>query len=58
MRRFYQELTRFETHTPGFHFHFVTAREMVNLVHAAEDGKQGSPADWLDYCHARPPVFG
>ncbi len=58
MRRFYQELTRFETHTPGFHFHFVTAREMVNLVHAAEDGKQGSPADWLDYCHARPPVLG
>jgi hypothetical protein len=56
--RFYEELAGFSKATPGFHHHFVTAREMTNLVHAAEDGKNGSPADWLDYCHGRPPVKG
>jgi hypothetical protein len=57
-RRFYEELAGFSKTTPGFHHHFVTAREMTNLVHAAEDGKNGSPADWLDYCHGRPPLQG
>lgn len=30
-------------------FHYVTAREMANLVHAAEDGKTGDPAKYFDY---------
>lgn len=53
--RFYEELSAFAKATPGFHHHYVTAREMTNLVHAAEDGKTGSPADWLDYRYAKPP---
>ncbi|MCB1233076.1 MAG: hypothetical protein KDN19_22725, partial [Verrucomicrobiae bacterium] len=34
-------------------FHYVTAREMANLVHAAEDGVSGEPAKYLDYCFRR-----
>ena len=33
----------------NFHYHYVTAREMYNLVKAAEDGWGGSVADALDY---------
>jgi len=58
MRRFYADLAAMAKSMPGFHYHFVTARELTNLVHAAEDGKTGSPAEWLDYLHARPPVLG
>jgi hypothetical protein len=29
--------------------HFVTAREMVNIILAACDGKEGNPADYRDY---------
>lgn len=57
MRRFYQDLAAMAAATPGFHYHFVTARELTNLIHAAEDGKAGSPAEWRDYLHARPPVL-
>lgn len=57
-RRFYQGLAALAKSLPGFHYHFVTAREMVNLVHAAEDGHTGSPAEWLDHRYAPPPVHG
>jgi hypothetical protein len=30
-------------------FHFVTAREMTNIILAACDGKQGEPSDFRDY---------
>ena len=29
--------------------HFVTAREMVNIVLAACDGREGNPGDFRDY---------
>jgi hypothetical protein len=58
MQRFYRDLAAFAQATPGFEYHFVTARELTNLVHAAEDGKSGSPSQWLDYLHAKPPVLG
>jgi hypothetical protein len=54
-RRFYEGLAVFARETPGFHYHFVTAREMVNLIHAAEDGATGSPAASLDYRYPPPP---
>lgn len=38
--------------------HFVTAREMVNLVKAAEAGQSGDPADFLDFAIAPPPCRG
>ncbi len=30
----------------NFRFHYVSAREMVNIIHAAEDGHQGNPSDY------------
>jgi hypothetical protein len=48
MQRFLSELTdgaeeRQET------IHFVTAREMVNIIWAACDGREGTPGDYRDY---------
>jgi hypothetical protein len=29
--------------------HYVSAREMFNIVRAAEDGQNGNPGDYRDY---------
>jgi hypothetical protein len=49
MVRFHQELARRSRQDPNFQFHYVTAREMYNLVRAAEAGWQGTIADARDY---------
>ncbi len=49
MRRFHESLAR----CGDWHFHYVTAREMANLVHAAEDGHDGDPAPYRDYLFQR-----
>jgi hypothetical protein len=36
-------------------FRYATAREMANMVHAAEDGCTGDPATYRDYKITRPP---
>jgi hypothetical protein len=33
----------------GLRLHYVTAREMVNIIHAAEDGRDGNPGAYRDY---------
>jgi hypothetical protein len=48
-RDFHGSLPQFAAAHPGFHFHYVTARELVNIVHAAEAGKTGNPADYRDF---------
>jgi hypothetical protein len=35
--------------------HYVTAREMYNIIKAAEAGKGGDPNDWRDYELPPPP---
>ena len=35
--------------------HYVTAREVYNIVKAAEAGKAGNPNDWRDYILPPPP---
>jgi hypothetical protein len=55
-RQFYQGLAEMARTLPGFHYHFVTAREMANLVMAAEDGHTGDPQAWLNYRLTPPPV--
>jgi len=35
--------------------HYVTAREMYNIIKAAEAGKSGNPGDWRDYELPPPP---
>ena len=49
MVRFHEELARRAAEEPQFHYHYVTAREMYNLVRAAEAGWTGSVAEALDY---------
>jgi len=49
MALFHQQLAEQARSQPRFHYHYVTAREMYNLVKAAEAGWRGSIADALDY---------
>jgi hypothetical protein len=37
--------------------HYVTAREMANIIHAAEDGQSGDPGQYRDYRLGPPPVM-
>jgi hypothetical protein len=37
--------------------HYVTAREMYNIIKAAEAGKDGDPNQWRDY-ELPPPLYG
>lgn len=37
-----------------YRLHYVTAREMVNIVHAAEDGQAGNPGQYREYRYPRP----
>ncbi|HLY60742.1 MAG TPA: hypothetical protein VKV95_08235 [Terriglobia bacterium] len=49
MRRFLQELTE-TTRKGGKDFvHFVTMREMANMILAVCDGREGSPGEFRDY---------
>lgn len=47
MRRFHEAATALG---PETRFHYVTAREMANLVHAAESGETGEPQEFFDFC--------
>jgi hypothetical protein len=49
MIRFHQALAERARRDVNFHFHYVTAREMFNLVKAAEAGWAGSVRDALNY---------
>jgi len=49
MIRFHEGLARRAREDERFHFHYVTAREMYNLVRAAEAGWRGSVADARDF---------
>jgi hypothetical protein len=49
MVNFHKQLAEYARANPHFHFHYVTAREMYNLVRAAEAGFKGNVAAALDY---------
>jgi hypothetical protein len=49
MTRFHEELARRAREDRAFYYHYVTAREMFNLVRAAEAGWTGSIVDARDY---------
>lgn len=56
-RKFHQELGELASRS-GFRLHYVSAREMVNILHAAEDGKGGGDAGlWRDYLYSPPPCL-
>ena len=58
MVRFHDALAQFARQNPAFQFHYVTAREVCNLVHAAEDGWFGSVEDARDYRLVMSESFG
>jgi hypothetical protein len=49
MVQFHRDLARYARTHPRFHYHYVSAREMFNLVRAAEAGWQGSVAQARDF---------
>ncbi len=49
MVRFHEGLAERARREPTFHYHYVTAREMVNLARAAEAGFAGPVAEALDF---------
>jgi hypothetical protein len=49
MRHFHQATAAFAATHPNFHFHYVTARQLVNIVHAAESGNSGNPSNYRDF---------
>lgn len=49
LREFLQELTSGGAQARNYSVHFVTAREMVNIILAACDGCEGNPYDFRDY---------
>ncbi len=53
MRRFHEHLMQSMTAASPWRLHYVTARELVNIVHAAEDGHAGDPGRFRDYRYKR-----
>ena len=49
MQKFHRDLAQVASEIPGFRYHYVTAREMVNILHAAEDGHSGDPGKFRNY---------
>jgi hypothetical protein len=48
-RAFHQHLAETYTEARGWRLHYVTARELVNILHAAEDGHSGNAGQFRDY---------
>jgi hypothetical protein len=55
-RRLYEGLASIRREYCDLEYHFVTAREMYNVVKAAEAGEEGNPFQFIDY-EIRPPRF-
>ena len=49
MRDFHRMLHSWMEADPTVRFHYVTARELVNIIHAAEDGHTGDPHPFRTY---------
>jgi hypothetical protein len=49
VQRFLRELVDGPRNGTDYRLHFVTAREMVNIILAACDGRQGNPGAYRDY---------
>ncbi|MEQ1862766.1 MAG: hypothetical protein ABMA13_22830 [Chthoniobacteraceae bacterium] len=53
MRAFHRALAQVATDDPSFRYHYVSAREMVNIIHAAEAGHSGDPGQFRDFRYRR-----
>lgn len=57
MVAFHEQLKARAVSDPMFHFHYVTAREMCNLVHAAEARWSGTVAQARNYLWNKPAIL-
>ena len=53
MREFHRSLARLAGRDNTICFHYVTARELVNILHAAEAGHSGNPGQFRDFRYRR-----
>jgi hypothetical protein len=53
MRSFHEALSRLAERQPSLRYYYVSAREMVNMIHAAEAGHSGDPSRFRDYRYWR-----
>ncbi len=51
MQAFHRSLQQMNQADGSVKFHYVTAREMVNIAHAAEQGEEGGPGQYRDFCY-------
>ncbi len=57
MRAFHRALAEIAAADHALRFHYVTAREMVNILHAAEAGHSGDPGRFRDFRYRREASF-
>lgn len=55
-RQFHQEL-RMWAKNSGIRLHYASAREMANIIHAAEDGMAGDAGAFRDHLYPPPPLL-
>lgn len=53
-REFHRHLAETYRENKGWRLHYVTARELVNILHAAEDGHRGNAGQFRDYRYKLP----
>jgi hypothetical protein len=53
MREFHRALATLAADDAALRFHYVTARELVNILHAAEAGHSGNPGQYRDFRYRR-----
>jgi hypothetical protein len=53
-RKFHQHLAETYTEAKGWRLHYVTARELVNILHAAEEGHSGNAGLFRDHRYKLP----
>ena len=56
MDAFHEAINREFNDGNRYRLHYVTAREMVNVVRAAEAGRHGNPGEYRDYMMPPPPA--
>jgi hypothetical protein len=57
MRKFYRTLAKVTADDESLRFHCVTAREFINILHAAEAGHSGNPAQFKEFRYQAPTAF-
>ncbi len=53
MRAFHRSIAELAARDQTLRFHYVTARELVNIIHAAEAGHSGEPGQFRDFRFAK-----